>query len=139
MQLEFIKPQGIKLPNKLFKILSTAVRTQQIDGEASQALTFNFRDPDYSAEYGGYHPVEVRIERSHTCWQLIYMTDFSYQGHPFAELAKEIDICFTRLRLTTLFGGEHCAIANYQFINTFICNFIEYHAMDAFEVSIEIG
>lgn len=139
MQIEFVKPQGIKLPNKLFKILSNNVCTQQIDFEASQALTFNFRDPDYSAEYGGYHPVEIRIERYQDYWQLIYMTDFSYQGHPFAELAKEIDICFTRLRFTTLFGGEHCAIANYQFINTFICNFIEYHAMDAFEVSIEIG
>lgn len=138
MPLEFMTPQALKLPNKLFKLINNTVSKQKIDVENCQSLTLNFRDPDYSAEYGGYHPVEIRLEREKSHWRLIYITDFSYQGHPFAELAKEIDICLVRLRFTTLFGGEHCAISNYQFINTFICNFIEYCAMDVFDVNVEV-
>ncbi len=29
----------------------------------TNAITFNFRSPDYSAEQGGYYPVEIHFER----------------------------------------------------------------------------
>ncbi len=33
------------------------------DGPTPAVLTLNYRDPDYSATTGGYHPVEIRLER----------------------------------------------------------------------------
>ena len=48
----------------------------------------NFRSSEYSAEKGGYRPVEVMIRNR----QVIYMTDFTYVGSgPCAELVKGLD------------------------------------------------
>ncbi|WP_348652486.1 DUF2787 family protein [Photobacterium damselae] len=35
---------------------------------STSALTFNFRDTGYSAESGGWHPVEIRIEQENGQW-----------------------------------------------------------------------
>ena len=43
-------------------------------------VTINFRDPNYSAENGGFHPVEIRLEKHGVTWQLCYITDFTYVG-----------------------------------------------------------
>ncbi len=48
----------------------------------------SFKSLDYSAEAGGYRPVEVMIRDS----QVIYVTDFTYVGSgPYAELVKGMD------------------------------------------------
>ncbi|MEQ5808925.1 DUF2787 domain-containing protein [Alteromonas sp. NFXS44] len=63
--------------------------------EASEAITINFRDPAYSAEEGGFHPVEIRLQRIRDTWTICYITDFAYVGLGyFAELAKELDFDF---------------------------------------------
>lgn len=36
----------------------------------SNAVTINFRDPDYSPQTGGFHPVEIRLEKGADQWQL---------------------------------------------------------------------
>ncbi len=62
---------------------------------STTAVTVNFRDPDYSAETGGFHPVEIRLEKHGGTWDFCYITDFTYVGiGPFAELAKDIDFDF---------------------------------------------
>ena len=62
---------------------------------STSAITLNFRDPSYSAETGGFHPVEVRLERRGDAFDIIYITDFAYIGiGPFAELVKELDFDF---------------------------------------------
>ncbi|WP_349591087.1 DUF2787 family protein [Alteromonas sp. NFXS44] len=59
------------------------------------AVTLNFRDPDYSAETGGFHPVEIRLEKHGGTWHFSYITDFTYVGiGPYAELAKDLDFDF---------------------------------------------
>lgn len=56
---------------------------------AGAAVTLHFRDPGYSPETGGFHPVEIRLSSR---GRIEYITDFAYVGiGPFAELAKEID------------------------------------------------
>jgi hypothetical protein len=56
-------------------------------------LVFNFRDPSYSVESGGYHPVEIGLDPS---GRLLYVTDFAYVGMGWcAELAKELDFDFS--------------------------------------------
>ena len=59
---------------------------------SDHGIVLNFRDPTYSPGTGGFHPVEVAIDRG---GQLTYVTDFTYVGQPmFAELVKEIDFDF---------------------------------------------
>lgn len=70
------------------------------DHETASAVTINFRDPNYSAERGGFHPVEVRLEKEVNeehgdQWRICYITDFSFVGVGYmAELTKELDFDF---------------------------------------------
>ncbi|WP_271271485.1 DUF2787 family protein [Aliamphritea hakodatensis] len=103
------------------------------------AITFNFRDPTYSAEEGGYHPVEVRLTRNAEHYQVAYITDFSYVGKgQDAELAKEIDFDVSQ---------GICEVRHYKvmsisevgdFYQMFEANFISYYEMDVFEVCVTL-
>ena len=73
--------------------------------ENEKAVTINFRDPSYSAETGGYHPVEVRLENEGDGWRMVYITDFTFVGSGYmAELAKELDFSFSDGVFQNLFG-----------------------------------
>jgi hypothetical protein len=74
----------------------TTYLEQLISGHHShQAVTINFRDPTYSADAGGFHPVEIRLEKDHSQWRINYITDFCYVGSSYmAELAKDLDFDF---------------------------------------------
>lgn len=73
-----------------------------------QSVVLNFRDPDYSAETGGWHPVEIRLIRGEQpgIWQLDYLTDFSWQGTPWPELAKEFDISWSQSYIWHCLAGD---------------------------------
>ncbi|MGU5595920.1 DUF2787 family protein, partial [Aeromonas sanarellii] len=93
---------GFALPvcQALLALLSQEAERTDLDLGRCTQLTFNFRNPGYSAEQGGVHPVEIRLVRGLDDWLVDYVTDFSYQGlgHD-AELCKEIDFNFL--------DGEH--------------------------------
>ncbi len=58
-------------------------------------MTLNFRDPDYSAETGGFHAVEIRQEKQNGRWHYCYITDFTYVCiGPYAERTKDLDFDF---------------------------------------------
>lgn len=68
-------------------------------------VTINFRDPNYDAENGGFHPVEIRLEKRDEAWHVCYITDFAYVGiGPYAELVKELDFDFQSGVFQNLFG-----------------------------------
>lgn len=136
MQLNFNKVQGFAVPVKLHTLLNRELAKVKIPETGSYALTFNFRDPNYSAEQGGYHPVELRLEKHNDQWQFIYITDFSYSGGPYPELVKEIDVCFETKRVFSLFGGRLSQRSGKELIKLFINNFIEYHSMDTYQTKI---
>lgn len=50
------------------------------------AVTLNFRDPDYSVERGGYHPVEIRLVHPGDEWCLDYR--FWLYGNVYPESRK---------------------------------------------------
>lgn len=74
----------------------TTYLEQLITGHHShQAITINFKDPSYSADAGGFHPVEIRLEKEQSQWRIIYITDFCYMGTGYmADLAKDLDFDF---------------------------------------------
>ncbi len=71
----------------------------------NETVILNFRDPNYSADDGGYHPVEMRLENDSDNWRFSYITDFCYvgSGH-MAEFAKDLDFDFSAGVFQNLFG-----------------------------------
>lgn len=145
MKLKFKQPQDLTLPVKLFKLLNTEIAKEEIPKTTFNAITFNFRDDNYNANTGGYHPVEIRVERQPTDeagkehWQLIYITDFSYQGLPYPELVKDIDVCFVSKRVYSLYSGWLEHRDGQELLKLLIDNFIEYHSMSTYSVTTSLG
>lgn len=98
-----IKHEGLAVPMSPMFTLYIAELLAQYENE--KAVTINFRDPNYSAEGGGYHPVEIRLENEGDCWRFCYITDFCYVGNGYmAELAKDLDFDFDAGVFQNLFG-----------------------------------
>ena len=105
--------------------------SKHADEEVLSCIIFNFRDPTYSAESGGFHPVEIFIstERKGSSQCTIdYITDFALVGHPYPELVKEIDFDFTNKRFLMAFGGSFSLDDNESksFYKLWESNFISY-------------
>jgi len=49
----------VKISQQLVTIISKELAKSEVD--ISEGFIINFRDPDYSAESGGYHPVEICV------------------------------------------------------------------------------
>lgn len=136
MKLNFNEVQGFPVPAKLFQLINQSLAGTSVPNNAFNAITLNFRDPDYSADTGGYHPVEIRMEKQNELWQLVYITDFSYQGGPFPELVKEIDVCFISKQVFNLFIGWLQNRNAKELLTLFVNNFIEYYINDCYQVSV---
>lgn len=103
------------------------------------AVTVNFRDPDYSAEAGGYHPVEIRIEIAGDKGALSYITDFCYVGQGWCcELAKELDFDFETGDFYALGFPRQDLVDCAEFYAIWQDNFLTYNRMGVFDVSVTI-
>lgn len=140
MKLNYDKAQCFTLPDTFYELinveLSAVTITKSLPHSDPQAIVLNFRDPEYCADSGGYHPVEVRLSKHNHSYQLIYITDFAFHGCPHAELVKEIDVCFQAKQVYHLYGGWLNKQESLELIELFIGNFIEYHAMGVYTVEI---
>ena len=96
-QLTFIA-STLPVSKKLHKLLNVQLTAHLLSNEAlttSRYLVFNFRDKSYSAEEGGFHPVEIAICHTSTGdWSIEYITDFAYMGSYYPELERNLDFDF---------------------------------------------
>ncbi|CAE6891280.1 hypothetical protein ACOMICROBIO_GDFFDHBD_00915 [Vibrio sp. B1REV9] len=101
---------------------------------STRALTYNFRDTSFSAE-GGWHPVEIRIEQESGLWHFSYITDFSYVGYPYPELAKEVDFDFANGEAAFLYmPPQPISDTNViDFYQMWELNFMTYLHMEVFD------
>lgn len=136
MKLTFEQSQYFSVPEKLLSILNTELAKLTDPQSDSLTITFNFRDEDYSIDNGGFHPVEIHLNKHKTLWQFEYITDFSLQGYPYPELVKEIDVCFKSKEVNTLYGIGMNKRESDEFISLFLDNFISYVEMGVFTVKI---
>ena len=100
-------------------------------------ITYNFRDPDYSPEYGGYHPVEIRLDKRGNVWHFAYVTDFAYVGvGAYAELVKELDFDFN----CQVFSHNAFGLLSEKSLNEWFQlwqeNFLNYYAQQSYTVSV---
>lgn len=113
--------------------IDTDLESEPTLEENPSGFIINFRSPDYSAETGGYHPVEVMISNAGV---IAYVTDFAYVGSPpYAELAKELDFDFTY----GLFGHrgiDYPLQEGQALFNVFQRNFVSYYQSGVFTVSV---
>lgn len=138
-----IHQSGLRLPiaqvfsQLLLHELDNSVINSAIDLTTVRAVTMNFRDPLYSAETGGFHPVEIRLLRLHEQWQFDYVTDFSFMGNYYPELEKELDICWSQGYVYHFLMGDIDEEEGGALFELWQRNFIQYHKMKCYEVSIQ--
>jgi len=121
-----IKHEGLAVP--MSPVFTLYIAELLAPHENEKAVTINFRDPNYSVDDGGYHPVEIRLENEGDGWRFCYITDFCYVGSGYmAELAKDLDFDFDVGVFRNLFGTYPIeqAIEMFQIWET---NFV-YYAM----------
>lgn len=69
-----IKHEGVALP--LSPMFALYIADLIAPYEKDEAVVLNFRDPNYSADDGGYHPVEIRLENEGDCWHFVTLPTF---------------------------------------------------------------
>jgi len=103
-------------------------RDHDFDGDT---VILNFRDESYSPVEGGFHPVEIMIEKG----EIQYVTDFCFYGS-FDELVKGLDFDFACKRFQQLGLGdsrEYPISEGYQLFQIYQDNFISYYRMGAYD------
>ncbi|WP_432805476.1 DUF2787 family protein [Escherichia coli] len=111
----------------------------QVLQKITEAVVINFRDPDYSAESGGFHPVEIRFIRKNNEWYFDYVTDFSYMGRVYPELEKEIDFCWSgNYVFHYLIGDISLAAERNELWSLWERNFMEYLSMGIYRVTVTV-
>lgn len=136
-----INQSAIRLSPMLLAVLKQKIKEANTENDLSQ-ITVNFRDSSYNAVTGGYHPVEIALQKgeSDSGWNVLYITDFCYDGYPYAELVKEVDFDFS----VSTFYLANCtptAITRStvkEFYKSWENNFLSYLEYDAFD-QIEVS
>ncbi|HFE7524802.1 TPA: DUF2787 family protein, partial [Salmonella enterica subsp. enterica serovar Newport] len=100
------------------------------------AVTLLFKDLSYSAEAGGFHPVEIRLISRNDEWYFDYITDFSYMGVVYPELEKEIDISWSQQYVFLAYAGDLPVDAGRELFELWQSSFIQYHAMNAYTITV---
>ncbi len=110
-QLTFT-PSILPISKQLHALLNEHLTKQLISDNDSGALAtsrylvFNFRDKSYSAEEGGFHPVEMAIcHATNGEWSIEYITDFAYMGNYYPELERHLDFDFRVGQLFVAYQG----------------------------------
>lgn len=139
MQTQYVlKQAGLSLPvTKRFQQNIAEILEKQSLSQSTCAVVINFRDPDYSAESGGFHPVEMRFIRQDNEWYFDYITDFSYMGRVYPELEKEMDFCWSGHYVFHYLAGDiSLATERKDLWSLWEGNFMEYLTMGVYRVTV---
>ncbi|CAM4357514.1 DUF2787 domain-containing protein [Vibrio agarivorans] len=140
-QMIQFQPCCLPVSNRLCNAIDKHIQQAHPSPLSSNSLTINFRDSNYGAESGGYHPVEIRVQRDEAQqWHFCYITDFAYCGGPYPELEVEIDFnieqnSFRQMFLAPSPLNKHEVT---EFYKVWESNFLEYLSDGAFD-QIEVS
>lgn len=117
---------------RLRTILQEELARAELPENSGAVITF--RDPDYCADTGGFHPVEVAVTPD---GQLLYITDFAFAGRPpMAEIVKELDFDFG-MKLFQHYSIDYPIAQGYELFYLWQSNFLAYHRMNAYSVTVQ--
>ncbi|ELI8044519.1 DUF2787 family protein [Yersinia enterocolitica] len=100
------------------------------------AVSFIFRDIDYSPDNGGYHPVEIRLNHDNDQFYFDYITDLAYMGHVYHELEKEIDFSWSQRYVFYAGIGDLAHRDGCELFVLWQSNFINYWQMGVYTSQI---
>ncbi|NOI25378.1 DUF2787 family protein [Vibrio mediterranei] len=101
-----------------------------------ESLTINFRDTAYSADAGGYQPVEIMLlKEKPNQYQIQYITDFAYMGNTYPELELNVDFDIANEQaFIALMGWQSCHNQSIvEFYTLWELNFLGYLQMEAYD------
>jgi hypothetical protein len=131
MKIQTDENYPLSISKRFINILSTEIAKAGIETSAIENyVIINFRDPDYSADKGGYHPVEVMINADGI---IQYITDFAYVGGQ-GELVKELDFDLNQ-KIFQQMGRDYPIEHGRGLYRIFQSNFCSYYESGAFEVT----
>ncbi len=130
---------SLPVSKQLHTLLSEHFNAHLLNSETlttSRYLVFNFRDNSYSAEEGGFHPVEIAICQTSTEeWSIEYITDFAYMGNYYPELERNLDFDFRVGQFFVAYRGwlpmQYSRDAK-DLYRLWECNFLAYVDTDAY-------
>lgn len=127
-------PSCLPVSKEFQKCLAQALNQHHED--LGNHITLNFRDKSYSAANGGFHPVEIALQkREGVHYSIMYITDFSYCGGPYPELERDVDFDIGNGMAFSRYGGwqsirEPLIAELYELWQS---NFVAYIGMDAYD------
>jgi hypothetical protein len=99
----------------------------------SEIVALNCRDPNYSAENGGYHPVEIHVDST---GEILSITDFAYFGMPpMVELGIELDWSFEQGYFRQ-FDGMYDLECGRSLLGLYLANFTAYYRSGVYRVEV---
>jgi hypothetical protein len=123
-KITMLDPDFVSVVNDLLKDTS-------LNGSGIVAL--NFRDPKYSAEHGGYHPVEIHVDSK---GDVLCISDFSFAGiPPFVELGIELDWSFEHDYFRQ-FDSMYDLECGRGLLGLYLANFTAYYNSGVYEVEV---
>lgn len=121
------------LDKRLIDLLQHEINSVGVNG--NNGAVVNFRDPEYDAVTGGYHPVEIAVAAD---GRIQYVTDFALYGvPPHVELAKEIDFDF-KLGLFQHMGREFPIRRGRALFDLWEKNFVSYYHSNIYCVDVSV-
>ncbi|WP_192888791.1 DUF2787 domain-containing protein [Vibrio bathopelagicus] len=148
-----MKPQTLTITapyspvsQKLKSLLKNKIETfwkQNPTKRGCESLTINFRDVSYSADAGGYHPVEIMLlKEQESQYQIQYLTDFAYMSNVYPELERNVDFDIANGQtFIASMGWQSCDDKSIvEFYSLWESNFLAYLQMGAYdEIKISIS
>lgn len=126
-----IKSMPLSIQDEFCSLLEDELN--KADFSTSSGAVISFRDPDFTPETGGFHPVEIAVAPDGS---IQYVTDFAYFGRPpHCELAKELDFDFSQ-GIFQHFGIEFEIAEAKEVFSLWQDNFLAYVRMDAYTITV---
>ena len=122
--ITILSPDFVSVLNDLLKDTSL---------DASEIAALNFRDATYSAESGGYHPVEIHVDSK---GNILCITDFSFAGvPPFVELGIELDWSFEHDQFRQ-FDSTYDLECGRGLLGIYLANFAAFYESGVYQVEV---
>ncbi|WP_323169084.1 DUF2787 family protein [Pantoea agglomerans] len=135
--MNIIRQKGLSMPvsQELINIILAELSKNPPVKPNIRAVTLLFKDINYSAENGGFHPVEIRLISRNDEWYFDYITDFKYMGTD-PELEKEIDISWSQRYVFLSYAGDLPPGEGRDIFALWQRNFVHYHFLNIYTLTV---
>lgn len=135
--MNVIRQEGLSMPvsQELINIIFNQIASRPPVSPNIRAVTLLFKDVNYSAENGGYHPVEIRLTSRNDEWYFDYITDYKYVGL-YPELEKDIDFSWSQRYVFLSFFGDLPPGEGRNIFDLWQRNFVHYHFLEVYSLNV---